>query len=561
MDAPSVTAAIGSDRPVSIKEVFGLVDASLDWDDLASLVAGCELPVVVKGLMHPADAELAIEAGAAGVVVSNHGGRQLDGVPATIDALPAVAEAVDGRAPVLVDGGIRRGTDVLVALALGADAVLAGRPAVWGLAVDGEEGAREVLEILKAEIRLALALLGAGRPPTSLARTFSARVIPEAGNRRQERKSPVASGSMWGRRKGRRAQATVATLAVSATWLLTASASAQVLVPGVDPGPIPDPLGAGLPQFEGEAVEADPFSFPPTPQHPHMAPNGRSNIHVDPYQTDTNTIRGPLGPTTTDSIFFLHECASITFDSEGRLVTICVGVERPILALLDPDTLTPLATYDLPLRIPGAGSNPFTDFSGGGYFYLDDEDRAIMPTTDRHIYVIAQTDEPGFERVEDYDLNGPVTSDDKVISALPDWRGRIWFATVEGVVGWVNPRSGAVHSKDLGEPIGNSFAVDEKGSVYMVTDAALYRLRARKGKVREQWREEYPNTGLVKPGQTQAGSGTTPTLLAGGKLVAITDNADPINVLAFQRKARPNGKRLVCKEPVFEKGRRRQTRA
>ncbi len=359
---------------------------------------------------------------------------------------------------------------------------------------------------------------------------------------------------MWGRRKGRRAQATVATLTVSATWLLTASASAQVLVPGVDPGPIPDPLGAGLPQFEGNAVEADPFSFPLTPQHPHMAPNGHSNIHVDPYQTDTNTIRGPLGPTTTDSIFFLHECASITFDSQGRLVTICVGVERPILALLDPDTLTPLATYDLPLRIPGAGSNPFTDFSGGGYFYLDDEDRAIMPTTDRHIYVIAQTDEPGFERFEDYDLNGPVTSDDKVISALPDWRGRIWFATVEGVVGWVNPRSGAVHSKDLGEPIGNSFAVDEKGSVYMVTDAALYRLRARRGKVREQWREEYPNTGLVKPGQTQAGSGTTPTLLAGGKLVAITDNADPINVLAFQRKARPNGKRLVCKEPVFSEG-------
>ena len=103
--------------------------------------AGCELPVVVKGLMHPADAGLAIEAGAAGVVVSNHGGRQLDGVPATIDALPAVAEAVAGRTPILVDGGIRRGTDVLIALALGADAVLTGRPALWGLAVDGEKGA------------------------------------------------------------------------------------------------------------------------------------------------------------------------------------------------------------------------------------------------------------------------------------------------------------------------------------------------------------------------------------------------------------------------------------
>ena len=164
VDAPSVTAAIGSDRPVTVREVFGLVDASLDWDDLASLVAGCELPVIVKGLMHPADAELAIEAGAAGVVVSNHGGRQLDGVPATIDALPAVAEAVDRRVPLLVDGGVRRGADVLVALALGADAVLAGRPAVWGLAVDGEEGARSVLAILEAEIRLGLALLGCRTP-------------------------------------------------------------------------------------------------------------------------------------------------------------------------------------------------------------------------------------------------------------------------------------------------------------------------------------------------------------------------------------------------------------
>ena len=161
VDAPSVTAALGSDRPVSVAEVFGLVDASFDWDGLASLVAGCEVPVVVKGLMHPTDAELAIEAGAGGIVVSNHGGRQLDGSPAPVDAFPAVADAVDGRVPVLIDGGIRRGTDVLVALALGADAVLVGRPALWGLAVDGEAGARAVLEILSEEIRLGLALLGA----------------------------------------------------------------------------------------------------------------------------------------------------------------------------------------------------------------------------------------------------------------------------------------------------------------------------------------------------------------------------------------------------------------
>jgi 4-hydroxymandelate oxidase len=110
------------------------------------------------------DASLAIEHGAAGVVVSNHGGRQLDRVPATLDALPEVAEAVAGRGPVLMDGGIRRGADVLIALALGAHAVLAGRAPLWGLAVDGERGALRVLEILREELRLALALSGCPSP-------------------------------------------------------------------------------------------------------------------------------------------------------------------------------------------------------------------------------------------------------------------------------------------------------------------------------------------------------------------------------------------------------------
>ena len=106
------------------------------------------------------DARLAVEHGAAGIVVSNHGGRQLDGVAASLDILPEVVDAVDGRCEVLMDGGIRRGTDVVTALALGADAVLAGRAPLWGLAVGGEPGARRVLEILRTEIELALVLPG-----------------------------------------------------------------------------------------------------------------------------------------------------------------------------------------------------------------------------------------------------------------------------------------------------------------------------------------------------------------------------------------------------------------
>jgi isopentenyl diphosphate isomerase/L-lactate dehydrogenase-like FMN-dependent dehydrogenase len=161
--APAIEAAVGH-RSLTTAELFGLIDPSITWDDLERLCAEFDLPVLVKGLVTGEDAALAIERGAAGVVVSNHGGRQLDNMPATIDALPEVVEAVAGRIPVLIDGGIRRGTDVAVALGLGAQAVLVGRPALWGLAWDGEAGARRALELLAEELRLALALLGVPEP-------------------------------------------------------------------------------------------------------------------------------------------------------------------------------------------------------------------------------------------------------------------------------------------------------------------------------------------------------------------------------------------------------------
>jgi isopentenyl diphosphate isomerase/L-lactate dehydrogenase-like FMN-dependent dehydrogenase len=137
---------------------------SLTWDDFAWLRKRTTLPIVLKGILHPDDARLAVEHGLDALVVSNHGGRQLDGVSATIDALEEVVAAVDGRVEVLLDGGIRRGTDVVKALALGARAVLAGRAPLWGLAVDGEAGARQVLELLQAEILGALRLVGCTSP-------------------------------------------------------------------------------------------------------------------------------------------------------------------------------------------------------------------------------------------------------------------------------------------------------------------------------------------------------------------------------------------------------------
>jgi isopentenyl diphosphate isomerase/L-lactate dehydrogenase-like FMN-dependent dehydrogenase len=141
-----------------------IVDPTLTWRDLEWLRSVCRLPLVLKGLLTAEDALLAVEHGAAGIVVSNHGGRQLDGVQASLDALPQVVDAVEGRAEVLMDGGVRRGTDVAKALALGARAVLVGRPVLWGLAVAGEDGVRRVLQLLGAEVALALKLLGCVSP-------------------------------------------------------------------------------------------------------------------------------------------------------------------------------------------------------------------------------------------------------------------------------------------------------------------------------------------------------------------------------------------------------------
>ena len=138
----------------------GLLHHAPTWDDIAWLQSITRLPVLLKGVLHPADARQAVSVGAAGLIVSNHGGRTLDTAPATATALPRVVQAVGGAVPVLVDGGIRRGTDVLKAMALGASAVLVGRPAVWGLANAGAAGVAHVLRLLRDELEVAMALTG-----------------------------------------------------------------------------------------------------------------------------------------------------------------------------------------------------------------------------------------------------------------------------------------------------------------------------------------------------------------------------------------------------------------
>jgi 4-hydroxymandelate oxidase len=139
---------------------IAVLNPRLTWNDVEWVKSLTKLPVLLKGILAPEDAQLAVEHGASGIIVSNHGARNLDTAPAAVDALPGIVKAAGGKIPVLMDGGIRRGTDVLKALALGARAVLLGRPYLWGLAVDGPAGVERVVRILLDEFRAAMALCG-----------------------------------------------------------------------------------------------------------------------------------------------------------------------------------------------------------------------------------------------------------------------------------------------------------------------------------------------------------------------------------------------------------------
>ena len=163
-DVPALVAAKARGNEGEGHHALVLLESGLEWDYVTELRERWKVPVVVKGLVTAEDADLACQYGASGVVVSNHGGRQLDGAIASLDALPEVVEAVAGRAEVYLDGGVRRGTDVVMALALGARAVLVGRPALYGLAFGGSKGVQQVLEIFREEIENALALLGCRSP-------------------------------------------------------------------------------------------------------------------------------------------------------------------------------------------------------------------------------------------------------------------------------------------------------------------------------------------------------------------------------------------------------------
>jgi hypothetical protein len=312
-------------------------------------------------------------------------------------------------------------------------------------------------------------------------------------------------------------------------------------------GRLPIPPGGGLlvtSSYDGHAARAQPISLT-VPQHPALARNGSSSMHDDGWATDSYQGPGPLGhdPEVTTSWFGLEECATLAFDPAGRLVALCGNRSGPVLHVLDPETMRPVETLDLPDR-EKSDQRPWEDLCGGAYFYLDAQAHAVVATTDRRILTI---DSDGLEQLDEVDLGDVVPDDDCLVALLPDWDGRTWWVSQDGRVGV----AGLGTPLELEATIANSIAADDTG-VYLVTTDALVKVAlGDDGRPKVVWQTAYDHGSEHKPGQLSAGSGTTPTILPSG-LVAITDNADPQMHVQFYDVLDGS---LVCEAAVFGEGR------
>ncbi|WP_435748069.1 hypothetical protein [Nocardioides sp. SYSU DS0663] len=314
--------------------------------------------------------------------------------------------------------------------------------------------------------------------------------------------------------------------------------------------PIPPAPGAWVtPGYTGRPVVAQPVELS-TPQHPFLAPNGAGTGHQDGWATGASPHPGPLGesPRVDTGWYGWWRCATPVLDRHGRLVAHCLDRDGPALHVVDPGSLRPAATKELP---DGPGEGTAEDVCATPALHLDAEDRAVVPTRDRRILVVATSDASGHPDLTTdatYELSGSVPADDCLVAVLPDWQGRLWFVTRQGRAGFVAPGSGKVAALELGAEVTNGLAADTDGAVYVVTAEALHRLGVSPaGRPRVRWSAPYDRGSVTKPGQRSRGSGTTPTLLPGG-LVAITDNASPR--MHVQLYAARDGS-LVCQESVF----------
>lgn len=361
-------------------------------------------------------------------------------------------------------------------------------------------------------------------------------------------------------------------------------------------------LWALLPVADRELVDARPFegasqapiawdaAFIPRPvegfvgAYPGLSDAGSATIHADAWQSDVHISKGPLGPdlevrSRRSGNWLPRQCSTFLFRSDGKLVAMCGGLTGFRIVLIDPASLRMLASYDLPSRPSSfqAAVNRdmgimFADSSGGAYLFLDDRDRVVFADSRYRVQrLAARRDKAGwrFALEKSWDLAGHVPHDcqnydnwfadgpcDMVTTVMPGPDGRYWWTTRYGLVGTLDPASGAVRKVRLpDEEIQNAVAMDT-AAVYVISDHAQYAMTAdAQGLPRVAWRWTYDRGSARKVGSINQGSGTTPTLI-GSRWIAFSDNADGrINAVVLRRGALRRGEdRLICKVPLFEDG-------
>ncbi|NNC39041.1 MAG: hypothetical protein EX271_09250 [Acidimicrobiales bacterium] len=318
------------------------------------------------------------------------------------------------------------------------------------------------------------------------------------------------------------------------------------------------------------------------PQHPYMAVTDTSAMHSGTWESDTHPARAvfsknPKVLTRRAGGTAPRQCATFTFTSEGYPLILCGGLTSFRLQLLDPDDLTLLAFYDLPMRpstleagIKRDSDIIFTDTSGGAYFYLDHEDRAVLADSKqriRRIKPVKSGDTWEFVETDSWDMTEYLPRDcfkltnqnpkgecDAITTVQPDYNGLLWWVTRNGRIGSLDMETGKVVATDLGgEEIQNSFALDESGA-YIVSDHAMYHMRLIDGMPTQTWRIPYDRGTSRKVGSINQGSGTSPSLLR--DYVTYTDNADDhMNIHVARRGELEEGQeRHICQVPVFTKG-------
>jgi hypothetical protein len=294
-------------------------------------------------------------------------------------------------------------------------------------------------------------------------------------------------------------------------------------------------------------------------QHPFLAESQRSSMHGGAHNWDINTYPGPRGYKTTAKhrkfSNVIGVAPNISFDSQGRLITVSIKLNSIELHLLDPETLETIAMLDLP---PKASAS---DNSGGGYFHIDAKDRVLLAPANDTISIYEINESSGstkWQLAEQYDIAGLLPEGTNIHDVIPDWSGNLWFVTGGAFLGYHDHDTGAFYTYELpaqGETIQNSFAVDQEG-LYVVSTDAIYQFQINDATKEPfyTWREDYENGTEQKPGTLSHGSGTSPTLI-GHDLVAIADDGDPFtNIVVYQRSASIEGDRLICKVPLFEQG-------